>query len=45
MFKLLLSKKETNDNNCGMFDLGNSNTTHSINDPPDDFWTSIFEEE
>ena len=37
MFKWLLSsKKETNDNKCGMFDLSNSNTTHSINDPPDD---------
>ena len=36
MFKWLLSdKKETNDNKCGMFDLLNSNTTHSINDPPD----------
>ena len=37
MFKWLLSnKKEINDNKCEMFDLGNSNNTHSINDPPDD---------
>ena len=37
MFKWLLSnKKETNDNKCGMFDLSNSNNTHSINDPPPD---------
>ena len=37
MFKWLLSnKKETNGNKCGMFDLSNSNTTHLINDPPDD---------
>ena len=44
MFKWLLSnKKETNDNKCGMFDLGNSNTTHSINDPPDDnLWEEIL---
>ena len=37
MFKWLLSsKKETNDNKCGMFDLSNSKNTRSINDPPDD---------
>ena len=35
MSKWLLSKK-TNNNKCGMFNLGNSNTTHSINDPQDD---------
>ena len=43
MFKWLLSnKKETNDNKCGMFDLSNSNTTHSINDPPDDELSEWF---
>ena len=42
-FKLLLSnKKETNDNKCGMFDLSNSNTIHSINDPPDDELSEWF---
>ena len=43
MFKWLLSnKKETNDNKCGMFDLSNSNTIHSINDPPDDELSEWF---
>ena len=44
MFKWLLSdKKETNDNECGMFDLSDSNNTHSINDPPDDdLWEEIL---
>ena len=43
MFKWLLSnKKETNDNKCGMFDLSNSNNTHSINDPPDDELSEWF---
>ena len=43
MFKWLLSnKKETNDNKCGMFDLSNSNNTHSINDPPDDGLSEWF---
>ena len=43
MFKWLLSNKnETNDNKCGMFDLSNSNTIHSINDPPDDDWQELF---
>ncbi len=43
MFKWLLSnKKETNDNKCGMFDLLNTNTTHSINDPPDDELSEWF---
>ena len=43
MFKWLLSnEKEINDNKCGMFDLSNSNTTHSINDPPDDELSEWF---
>jgi hypothetical protein len=43
MFKWLLSnKKESTDNKCGMFDLGNLNNTHSINDPPDDDWQELF---
>ena len=43
MFKWLLSnKKETNDNKCGMFDLSDSNNTHSINDPPDDELSEWF---
>jgi len=43
MFKWLLSNmKETNDNKCGMFDLDSSNTTHSINDPPDDELSEWF---
>ena len=43
MFKWLLSdKKETNDNKCEMFDLSNSNNTHSINDPPDDELSEWF---
>ena len=43
MFKWLLSnKKETNDNKCGMFDLSNSNTIHSIDDPPDDELSEWF---
>lgn len=43
MFKWLLSnKKETNDDKCGMFDLSNSNNTHSINDPPDDELSEWF---
>ena len=43
MFKWLLStKKETNDNKCGMFDLSNSNNAHSINDPPDDELSEWF---
>ena len=43
MFKWLLSnKKETNDNKCGMFDLDSSNTTHLINDPPDDELSEWF---
>ncbi len=43
MFKWLLSSmKDTNDNKCGMFDLGNSNNTHSINDPPDDELSEWF---
>jgi len=45
MFKWLLSsKKEINDNKCGMFDLGNSNNTHSTNDPPDNDWCKMFAE-
>ncbi|MBQ6280018.1 MAG: hypothetical protein IJK72_00950, partial [Mycoplasma sp.] len=45
MFKWLLSnKKETNDNKCGMFDLSDSNNTHSINDPPDNDWCKMFAE-
>ena len=43
MFKWLLSnKKETNDNKCSMFDLDSSNSTHSINDPPDDELSEWF---
>ena len=43
MFKWLLSnKKETNDNKCDMFDLGNPNNTHSINDPLDDELSEWF---
>lgn len=43
MFKWLLSnKKESNDNKCGMFDLGNLNNTHFINDTPDDDWHELF---
>ena len=43
MFKWLLSsKKETNDNKYGMFDLDNPNNTHTIDDPPDDDWCDIF---
>lgn len=43
IFKWLLSnKKETNDNKYGIFDLSNSNTTHSINDPPDDELSEWF---
>ena len=36
-FKWLFNNKiETNDNKYDMFDLENSNNTHSINDPLDD---------